>query len=58
MLVIVVRTEMAVQHSRGEHLERQIAAQPIVVCAVNHAHAASSDLLDNPVTAKDFTDHA
>src|SRR5215831_5063128 len=47
-----------VQYAWGEDLQREIAAQPLVARAEYHAHAASADLLDDPVTAQDYTDHS
>ena len=43
--------------ARGQHLERDVAAQALVPRAVHHAHAARADLLHDAIMGQRFSDH-
>jgi hypothetical protein len=45
------------QGARRQHLERHVAVQPFVVGAVDHAHAAGPDHLQDPEMSERLTDH-
>ena len=44
-------------HRLRQHLDRHIAIEPLVVRAVDHAHPALADLLDDAVVAEGGADH-
>ena len=42
----------------GKHFQGNVTVQPLVVRAIDHTHAAGAYLLENPVVAENFVNHA
>jgi hypothetical protein len=44
--------------ARGQHFQSNVTVQALVVRAIDHTHAAGAYLLENPVVAENFVNHA
>ena len=45
------------QRAGGQDLQRDVAVEPLVVGAIDDAHAAFADLLEDAVVAEGLADH-